>query len=149
MVGKRVLQGYVWEWWRNRAIDPRPWRQTWRPIWRRNLGSQNYWNFLDVCIRGRASDLSRLFYMTLHPVRKSIKARSCCDETSVFEHLRCSENLFGYLFALRVGQMLDAERYCSCNYCYCSCFAVSGVINSCKCCVFLLPVLRVFRNIRE
>ncbi|GBO09909.1 hypothetical protein AVEN_1636-1 [Araneus ventricosus] len=30
MVGKRVLQGYVWEYRRNGAIDLRPWRPFWR-----------------------------------------------------------------------------------------------------------------------
>ncbi|GBL66003.1 hypothetical protein AVEN_70320-1 [Araneus ventricosus] len=40
MVGKRVLQGYVWENRRNGAIDPRPWRPFWRQISRQNVGSE-------------------------------------------------------------------------------------------------------------
>ncbi|GBM62957.1 hypothetical protein AVEN_131134-1 [Araneus ventricosus] len=76
MIGKRVLQGYVWEFRGNGAIDPR----SWRPFWRRNrkllpiLESQNYWNFLDIPIRGPKSGFIKMIPCDVTACREDHKS---------------------------------------------------------------------------
>ncbi|GBO23218.1 hypothetical protein AVEN_99004-1 [Araneus ventricosus] len=72
MGGKRVLQRYVLECRENGVIDPRPSPQ----IWQRNVGSQKYWNFLDISIRDRGQDLTRCLDVTSRPVGEIIKDRA-------------------------------------------------------------------------
>ncbi|GBL97922.1 hypothetical protein AVEN_129180-1 [Araneus ventricosus] len=65
------------------------------------------------------AEIWRIYYMILCDVTSCQKRYKnpdllSCDKI-VFERLRSSKNLFGDLFALQIGQLLDAERY----YCYC------------------------------
>ncbi|GBM41884.1 putative RNA-directed DNA polymerase from transposon X-element [Araneus ventricosus] len=53
-------------------------------------------------------EFSRDFYVTSHPVEKGYKYRLT----------KQGINLLGVFFDLRVGQLLDAESYCLCCYCY-------------------------------
>ncbi|GBO43090.1 hypothetical protein AVEN_3608-1 [Araneus ventricosus] len=50
---------------------------------------------------------SRDFFVTTYPAGKGYKCRPT----------QRGINLFGVLFALQVGQLLEAERYCSCCCC--------------------------------
>ncbi|GBM09858.1 hypothetical protein AVEN_199870-1 [Araneus ventricosus] len=55
----------------NGAINTRPWRQI-RRLLRRHVCSQKYWNFLDISIRGRDSDLS-IYHVRSRPCKGDYK----------------------------------------------------------------------------
>ncbi|GBM07803.1 hypothetical protein AVEN_33091-1 [Araneus ventricosus] len=108
IIGKRVLQECVWEYKGNGSINSRPWRQIWR-LCRRNVGSQKYWNFLDISTRGRDPDLTS----DVTACRGTIKGPSS-DRRIIVRVDRLGsplESLFGALSAVRASKLLDAERY--------------------------------------
>ncbi|GBN92345.1 hypothetical protein AVEN_214886-1 [Araneus ventricosus] len=59
-------------------VMPEEWSHRPRP-WRRNVGSQKYWNFLDISIRGLDSDFIG-FHVTSLPVGETIN-RPCSDHS--------------------------------------------------------------------
>ncbi|GBN87419.1 hypothetical protein AVEN_218634-1 [Araneus ventricosus] len=46
-------------------------------LWRRNVGSQKYWNFLDISVRGRAPDIQTLLLSHKHIHLRWLKAHVC------------------------------------------------------------------------
>ncbi|GBM72785.1 hypothetical protein AVEN_164166-1 [Araneus ventricosus] len=75
------------------ANDPRTWRQ--------NEGTRKCKNYGPIYIMNRYIEIFLENYMSSHALSESCK----------YPEVLKRGNLFGVLFAVRVGQLLDAERY--------------------------------------
>ncbi|GBN88789.1 hypothetical protein AVEN_72334-1 [Araneus ventricosus] len=147
MVGKRVLQGYVWGIRGNGAIYPRHWR----PFWQGNVRSQKYWNFLDFSIRAGFIQMIPCDVTACRGDYKRIVLGSQNNSSLLSDWDRLwsanafEESLFGVLSAVRASKLLEAERIESAVAVLISELLSVCVANLSK---FVFPVC-VFRSICE
>ncbi|GBN77359.1 hypothetical protein AVEN_189682-1 [Araneus ventricosus] len=103
------------------------WPRPWRPFWRRNVGSQKYWNFLDISNRGRDPYLSRWFHVFLWNLSlDSLDFYPLCELVSCY-----TPSVIESTVAVLISESLSV-----------CCSSVQVLF-------FLSPATRDFQNVRE